>query len=260
MTMSYARAAGACLLTGCLLAAPAGAQSPPGPGASGSTVIRTVLATTGLPSVTDTPLHFRLLRVTVPGGESTTYSGATGIIYLLSGGLAVSVDGDRQTLREGDAVVVTKGKTAALRTTGSDPATLLYFMLPRVEELNAPGPRAPLAATELYRTAAPIPGLKSGPYEFSLVRVSFPPRFPLNPPHHRSGAALYYVLSGTGATATGGRTEARPAASIQYEPFDLIHQWTNPGGAPLVLLQANISQEGVPAVIFESGAPSPAPR
>jgi quercetin dioxygenase-like cupin family protein len=260
MTIAYARALGACLLTGSLLAPTAGAQGPPGPGAPGSTVIRTVLGATGLPSVTDTPLHFRLLRVTVPAGESTMDSGTTGIIYVLSGGLAVSVDGDRQTLREGDAAVVTKGKMVTLRTTGSDPATLLHFMLPRIEELSAPGPRAPLAATELYRTAAPIPGLKPGPYEFSLVRVSFPPRFPLNPPHHRSGAALYYVLSGTGAIAFGGRTEARPAASIQYEPFDFIHQWTNPGGAPLVLLQANISQEGVPAVIFESGAPGPAPR
>jgi quercetin dioxygenase-like cupin family protein len=260
MRMSYARAVAACLLTGCLLATPAGAQSPPGSGAPGSTVVRTVLANTGLPSVTDTPRHFRLLRITVPVGQSTTYSGATGIIYQLSGGLAVTVDGDRQTLREGDAVVVTTGKTATLRTTGSEPATLLYFMLPRAEELNAPGPRAPLAATELYRTAGPIPGLKPGPYEFSLVRVSLPPRFPLNPPHHRSGAALYYVLSGTGATATGGRTETRSAASIQYEPFDRIHQWANPGGAPLVLLQANISQEGVPAVIFGSGEPGPAPR
>jgi len=29
-----------------------------------------------------------------------------------------------------------------------------------------------------------------------------------------------------------------------------VHQWGNSADTPLVLIQANISQEGVPAVIF----------
>ena len=32
-----------------------------------------------------------------------------------------------------------------------------------------------------------------------------------------------------------------------FEPYGLVHQWANPGDAPFVLLQANLSQEGIPA-------------
>ena len=109
---------------------------------------------------------------------------------------------------------------------------------------------APALVKELYRTASPIPGLKPGPYEFTLVRVAFPPRFPLNPPHHRSGAALYYIFSGTGMFTADGKTEPRPAGVVHYEPYDLVHQWANPGDEPLVIIQASINQEGVPAVMF----------
>ena len=34
-----------------------------------------------------------------------------------------------------------------------------------------------------------------------------------------------------------------------FEPYGLVHQWANPGDAPLVLLQASLSQEGIPAVL-----------
>jgi hypothetical protein len=34
-------------------------------------------------------------------------------------------------------------------------------------------------------------------------------KMPSNLPHHRSGAALYYVISGTGANTVDGKTEAR---------------------------------------------------
>jgi hypothetical protein len=35
-----------------------------------------------------------------------------------------------------------------------------------------------------------------------------------------------------------------------FEPSGWVHQWGNDGDTPLVLLQANISEEGVPAVIM----------
>jgi hypothetical protein len=38
----------------------------------------------------------------------------------------------------------------------------------------------------------------------------------------------------------------------------MVHQWANPGDVPLVLLQANISPEGTPVVIF--GTPSETPK
>jgi quercetin dioxygenase-like cupin family protein len=223
----------------------------PPAGASRPTPVREVLASRGLATVVDAPLHFRLLRVTLPRGQSTSYAGPYGFVYALSGELAIVSDGQVVTLRPGEASFVDAGKPTTLRAMDNDSAMFLHFLLVRATELSASVEGPPATTSELYRTEAPIPGLKPGPYEFSLTRVTFPPRLPANPPHHRSGGALYYIASGTGAITFSGRTEPRPAGSIQYEPSDFVHQWANPGDAPLVLLQANISPEGTPVVIFD---------
>ncbi len=106
---------------------------------------------------------------------------------------------------------------------------------------------------ELYRTAAPIPDLKSGPHDLNLTQVTFPAGMPSNAPHYRSGAALYYIVSGTGANTVGGKTEAKGPGSLIYEPYGLVHQWGNPGSEPLTFVSFNINQEGVAAVL--PGAP-----
>ena len=111
----------------------------------------------------------------------------------------------------------------------------------------------PAAVKELYRAAAPIPNLKPGSYDLNLTRVIFPAQMPSNAPHHRSGAALYYVISGTGANTIDGQTVAKGPESLIYEPFGLVHQWGNPGDQPLTFLAFNINPEGVAAVI--PGAP-----
>jgi quercetin dioxygenase-like cupin family protein len=72
---------------------------------------------------------------------------------------------------------------------------------------------------------------------------------PINPPHYRSGAALYYVLAGSGTFVADGKTERKEIGTSHFEPYGWVHQWGNAGDTPLVLLQANISEEGVPAVI-----------
>ena len=56
------------------------------------------------------------------------------------------------------------------------------------------------------RTPAP---LSAGPHEFSLTRVTSPVGAPPPPMHHRSGAALYRVLSGTGTIHLQGKDEPR---------------------------------------------------
>jgi mannose-6-phosphate isomerase-like protein (cupin superfamily) len=109
----------------------------------------------------------------------------------------------------------------------------------------------PATVSELYRTAAPLPELKPGSYEFNLTRVTFPPGMPSDPPHHRSGAALYYILAGIGANTVDGKTAERRPGSL-YEPFGLVHQWGNPGSEPLTFLAFNINPEGVPAVVLET--------
>jgi mannose-6-phosphate isomerase-like protein (cupin superfamily) len=76
---------------------------------------------------------------------------------------------------------------------------------------------------------------------------------PSNAPHHRSGAALYYIVSGTGANTVEGKTESKGPSSVIYEPFGLVHQWGNPGDAPLTFLAFNINPDGAAAVV--PGAP-----
>jgi quercetin dioxygenase-like cupin family protein len=203
--------------------------------------------------VVDVPLHYKLLRVSIPAGQSTSFKGANGFLFQMSGMLAVTTSGESRTLRNGDGMFVGRGESATLKAAGTEPAAFLHFLLLPAADLEGVVEEAPAVVTELYRTTAPIPSLKPGPYEFTLTRVTFPPRMPSNPPHYRSGGALYYVASGTGATTVEGRTETKPAGSRLFEPYGMVHQWGNPGDTPLVLLQANISPEGVPAVI--TGAP-----
>ena len=218
-------------------------KAPPG-------IVRAVLASTALPHVVDAPRYYKLVRVAVPAGKAITYNGAVGFVFLLSGSLQVAGSADSQLLARGEGLAVAAGRKTTLTAAGSEPAVFLHFVLVRANELNRSMEGAPAVVTELYRNGSPIPGLKPGPYEFSLVRVTFPPRLPLNPPHRRSGAALYYVLAGPGIFAAGGKSESKPAGVAHFEPYDLVHQWGNPADTPLVLIQANISQEGVPAVIF----------
>lgn len=236
------------LLCGFIFSLPAHAQ--PAPPKAPPGIVRAVLASTALPSVADAPRHYKLVRVSVPAGKATVYNGPVGFVFLLSGSLQVAAGADRQVLERADGFAVAAGRKTALTALGSEPAVYLHFVLSRADELNRSMEGAPAMVTELYRNASPIPGLKPGPYEFSLVRVTFSPRLPLNPPHRRSGAALYYVLAGPGVFAAGGRTESKQAGVAHFEPYDLVHQWGNPADTPLVLIQANISQEGVPAVIF----------
>jgi mannose-6-phosphate isomerase-like protein (cupin superfamily) len=152
-------------------------------------------------------------------------------------------------LNAGEGLFIAGGKTAALTAGGAAPSTLLHFILVPSGELDRPAGTAAAAARELYRTANPIPDLRPGGYDLNLTRVTFPAQMPSNPPHHRSGAALYYIVSGTGANTVDGKTEARGPGSLVYEPQALVHQWGNPGNEPLTFLAFNINPEGVAAVL-----------
>jgi quercetin dioxygenase-like cupin family protein len=133
---------------------------------------------------------------------------------------------------------------------------LFYFLFVSVTDFNQAAVVAVAAVKEIYSTTAPIPDLKAGSYDLNLTRVTFPAHMPSNAPHHRSGAALYYIVSGTGANTVGGKTEQRRPGSLIYEPFGLVHQWGNPGDEPLTFVAFNINPDGVPAVVPET-APNP---
>jgi quercetin dioxygenase-like cupin family protein len=108
--------------------------------------------------------------------------------------------------------------------------------------------------SETLSNVGALPALKPGPYDLNLTRVTFPAQMPSNSPHHRSGAALYYIVSGTGANTVEGKLEAKTRGSLVYEPFGLVHQWGNPAAEPLTFLAFNINPEGVAAVL--PGAPA----
>jgi quercetin dioxygenase-like cupin family protein len=226
------------------------AQTTPAPPA----ITRTVVAATKLPTVTDAPLHFKAVSVTLQSDEKSGVSAATGILYQMSGSTEVRLDGESKTLNAGDGLFIAGGKTAALTAGSGGPSTFLNFFLVPAVDLDRPAETAPAAVRELYRTANPIPDLKPGGYDLNLTRVTFPARMPANPPHHRSGAALYFIISGTGANTVNGKTEARGPGSLIYEPYTLVHQWGNPGNEPLIFLAFNINPEGVAAVL--PGAPA----
>jgi quercetin dioxygenase-like cupin family protein len=244
---------GSLLVCVAALAASAAGQTPPPAPATA----RTVVASTKLPTVGDTPVHFKAVSVTIPSGASSSLSSSNGILYQLSGSTVVSIGGEIKTLSPGEGLFVASGSAATLKAGDGGASTFLHFLLVPAAELDKPLEAPPAVVKELYRTIAPLPALKPGRYDLNLTRVSFPAEMASNPPHHRSGAALYYIISGTGANTVEGKLEAKAPGSLIYEPFGLVHQWGNPGPVPLTFLAFNINPEGVAAVL--AGAPTKSP-
>ena len=245
-------------ITGMLLGALAfatsvAAQSAPPP----SGVTRTVVAATKLLTVTEVPLYFRAVSVSLPPGGKTTLSASRGILYQVSGSTEITFDKQSRTLTSGEGSFIAAGRSTTLMATGEASSAFLHFFLGPAADLDQPAYGAPAAVRHLYRTSSPIPGLKPGAYDMNLTRVTFPPQMPSNPPHHRSGAALYYIVSGIGSNTVDGKTEAKEPGSLVYEPFDLVHQWGNPGSEPFTFLAFNINPEGIAAVL--PGAPAQTP-
>jgi mannose-6-phosphate isomerase-like protein (cupin superfamily) len=131
--------------------------------ASAQTTLRTVLAITALPSVVEVPLHFKLLRVSVPAGQATSYATSNGFVYQVSGMLRVSTDGNSAALRPGEATFVPVGKRATYTATGKEPGVFLQFLLVPAPEMGKAVAAEAASVSELYHTPAPIPELKPGP-------------------------------------------------------------------------------------------------
>src|SRR4029077_14605350 len=91
---------GSFLVCATKVAAPATGQTPTGAPA----IARTVVASTKLPTVVDTPLHFKAVSVTIPSGASSRVSPTNGIVYQLSGSTEVSIGGEVKTLAPGEGL------------------------------------------------------------------------------------------------------------------------------------------------------------
>ena len=235
------RLASALLGLALVAAAPAAAQDRP---------IRLVLASSKIPVVAETPLHFRLLRITIPAGQSVTYTGPRGMVYPTSGSLTVAVESERRTLQDGEGMFVAGGGRVTFSAGANAPGTLLHYLLVTDSDGSGTFYSRPAVAAELHAASTPVPGLKPGSYEFTLSRVTVNPKIPAPPIHHRSGAALYYVLAGTWTLHMEDRREPRARGAVQFEPNTFVHTWENVGETPGAILQANISPENVPEIIF----------
>ena len=66
------------------------------------TITRTVIAATKLPTVTDAPLYFKAVSVTLQPDEKSDVSAANGILYQMSGSTEVSLGGEAKILNAGE--------------------------------------------------------------------------------------------------------------------------------------------------------------
>jgi quercetin dioxygenase-like cupin family protein len=165
-----------------------------------------------------------VVAVTIPHGEKSNPSLGNSILYQLSGSTEISVGAESRMLRAAEGMFITAGRPAVLTAGNNEPSSFIQFFLVPTVDLDQPLLRLPPWATELFRTAAPIPDLKAGGYDLNLTRVTFPAQMASNAPHHRSGAALYYIVSGVGANTIEGKTEEKGPGSLIYEPFGLVPQ------------------------------------
>src|ERR1044071_5095183 len=195
------------------------------------------------PTTVRSLLASRRVRVRLPSTQRASYSGPNAMLYALSGGLGLELGGNSQPLAESGGAFLPGGQAATFSASGWEPANFLLFVLSPVADAQKPLVGPPVMVEELYRSPEPLPGLQAGPYEFSLTRVSLPPGMPATPPHYRSGDVLYFVAAGSGTFIADGRSEPRSAGMAHFERAGWVHQWANPSTTPLVLIQANISQE-----------------
>ena len=123
---------------------------------TGAQTVRTVLAVGRVTSVVDAPMHFKLLRVTLQAGTSTTYRGSQGTIFAHSGALAVATGDDKRTLQEGEGVYIAAGTNVTLQASESTPAVFMHFLLLPAADLDKSAWVPPAAVTEIHRMAIPV--------------------------------------------------------------------------------------------------------
>jgi quercetin dioxygenase-like cupin family protein len=213
-----------------------------------------VLASGKLPAVNDAPRFFRVLEVTLPAGQRTSVTGAAGMLYQISGSTTVTLAGEMKTLNAGEGFFIPAGAAAQLQAGAGPASTFFHYVLATAAELERPAEANPATAKELYRSPGALPGLKPGTYDMTLQRAAFAPGMAATNPHHRTGGALYYIVSGTAQNTIGGQTTPRGPGSFVYEPYGMVHQWANPSNEPVTRIVFNINPEGTPAVA--QGAPA----
>src|SRR3984893_13986530 len=126
------RTTGLLLLGAMALPASVTAQTTPAPPA----ITRTVVAATKLPTVTDVPLHFKAVSITLQPDEKSSVSPANGILYQMSGSTEVSLDGEVKMINAGEGLFIAGGKTSVLKAGSAGPSSFLHFFLAPAADLD----------------------------------------------------------------------------------------------------------------------------
>lgn len=80
-------------------------------------------------TVTNLPLYFKVQSITISAREKSSVSGASRVLYQLSGSTDASGASDAKTLGAGDGLLVAAGMTVDLKPIGGASSTLLQFLL-----------------------------------------------------------------------------------------------------------------------------------
>jgi hypothetical protein len=94
--------------------------------------VRTVLAVGRVTSVVDAPMHFKLLRVTLHAGTSTTYRGSYGTIFAHSGPDGAITGESRNELRSAGAIQ--EEPFGFVHTWSSPPNSRLILLLGNINQ------------------------------------------------------------------------------------------------------------------------------
>ncbi len=166
----------------------------------------TVLATGRLASVNALPVYLRLYRAYLPAGQHATYIGAATLLYAQAGDLTIAPEGDEpHPLTTGSGAFIAGGQTVKITAATLAPSDLLLFVLSPRPNQKPPLDR-PAVTKEVFRTGESLPGLAAGPYEFALTRLTLPAAAPATPGTARSGAALDYVIAGSGEVTSDSKS------------------------------------------------------
>lgn len=201
-----------------------------------------------IPSGLEKPHYFKVLRVRLPEGAASSYAAVDGMVYQLSGVQHVRFDDRTATLQPGQGLYLYAGTPASFTAGAESPVEFLHFLLvpaPQVERTISPKSGD---VAEVFRIPEPMVDIPPGAYDFQLDTLTLDSDTPPNPPHYRTGAAVYYVLSGTPTILIDGEATRAPAGTFVYEPRGLVHQWSNPGEQPATFVVAHISPKGSPTI------------
>lgn len=140
------RTTGLLLLGAMALPASGTAQTAPAPPA----IKRTVVAATKLPTVTDAPLYFKAVSVTLQPDEKSDVPAVNGILYQMSGSTKVSLGGEAKMLNAGEGLFIAGGETATLLASSGGSSTFLYFFIVPADDLDRP------VVTTAFKTERPL--------------------------------------------------------------------------------------------------------